>query len=159
MVRKALVGAGALLIAFHAWLFAGQIWTGQLADPARAIQWAVAGILIWALWSLRRRGESIVGSRRAVAIWLLAALLHAPAVADRVEAPGAPALPEVVATLTASAIGTAAAAGFVLLLGLVAARVGGLRPLAGLATSFFRSVGPYSYDSFLRFAPRPPPVG
>ncbi|HUF48786.1 MAG TPA: hypothetical protein VMM93_13295 [Vicinamibacterales bacterium] len=159
MVRGALVSAGALLVAFHVWLFAGQIWSGELAHPGVALQWVVAGVLVWALGRLRRQGESMFRGRRAVAVWLLAALLHAPAVADRLDAPGALALPEVVATLASSAIGTTAAVGFVLLLGLLAGLVGRFRPVVGFRPSRIRSIGPYSYDSFLRFAPRPPPLG
>ena len=92
MVRRCLIASAAILVAFHAWLFAGQLFSGELASPGLLLQWTVAGGLTWALWRLRKSGEALVGSRKAVAIWLLAALLHAPAVADGL---GAPALPEV----------------------------------------------------------------
>ena len=45
-------------------------------------------------------GTSIFRGRKAVAIWVLAALLHGPAVARRIDRLGEPALPEFVVTLT-----------------------------------------------------------
>ena len=81
-VRMLIRGAGATLALFHACLFASQIARGDLADPGLAIRWIVAGGLVTALVTLWRRGESLVG-RKAVAVWVLAALLHGPALADR----------------------------------------------------------------------------
>jgi hypothetical protein len=62
----------ATLALFHGWLFASQA----------ALRWIVAGGLVTALSVLWRRGESLSG-RKAVAVWVLAALLHGPALADR----------------------------------------------------------------------------
>lgn len=87
MVRRTLVTAGALLVGFHAWLLVSQAWAGELADPGLLVRWGVAGGLVWALSRLRRRGHSLVRGRRAVTIWLLAALLHGPALADRLSSP------------------------------------------------------------------------
>lgn len=75
-------GAGATLALFHGCLFASQIAKGDLADPGLALRWIVAGGLVTALVALWRRGESLVG-RKAVAVWVLAALLHGPALAGR----------------------------------------------------------------------------
>ena len=105
LIRRALLTAGALLALFHVWLFAGQAWNGHLADPALLLRWLFAGGLVAALVGLRRQGTSIFRGRKAVAIWVLAALLHGPAVARRIDRLGEPALPEFVVTLDAAGRG------------------------------------------------------
>jgi hypothetical protein len=79
LLIRALVATLAL---FHGWLFASQAAGGDLAEPGLALRWIVAGGLVTALSVLWRRGESLSG-RKAVAVWVLAALLHGPALADR----------------------------------------------------------------------------
>jgi hypothetical protein len=75
--------AGAALAGFHAWLFVSQLADGRLqADPALILRWAAALGLASALIWLGREGTSLV-SRRAIVIWLLAALLHGPSVSAR----------------------------------------------------------------------------
>jgi len=66
---------GALLVAFHVWLFGSQLWDGQLVDLALGVRWLIAAGLVAALANLRRRGLSVVWGRHAVALWVLAALL------------------------------------------------------------------------------------
>ena len=157
MIRRALLTAGALLALFHVWLFAGQAWNGHLGDPALLLRWLFAGGLVAALVGLRRQGTSIFRGRKAVAIWVLAALLHGPAVARRIDRLGEPALPEFVVTLTQ----LAAASSLVLTLAWAFGRMSRRRivaptpvqipvalPRAGL--SFARA--------FVRFTPRPPPI-
>ena len=74
--------AGAALVGLHVWILATQWSTGRLfADPALILRWAAALGLAAALIWLGREGTSLV-SRRAIVIWLLAALLHGPAVAS-----------------------------------------------------------------------------
>jgi len=157
MVRKALTLIGALLVAFHVWLFGSQVWEGQLVDLALAARWVLAGGLIVALANLRRRGMSTVWSRPAVAVWLLAALLHGPAIARDLDLT-APAMPEVVAALARTVITLTALTG-VLLAGLAGIRRRAAQPvrlLTLVTTSVsLRVVAP---RSFLHFAPRPPPV-
>lgn len=158
MVRKSLALAAAALAAFHIWLFADQVWSGELVDLALVSRWVIAAGLVAALVSLRRRGLSLVGSRHAVAVWLLAALLHGPALARDLDGV-APSMPEVVATL-AQAMNGAAVAGTVLLIlfALRLRRIGvpALRALSALDAPLF--VGALPPRSFLRFAPRPPPT-
>lgn len=157
MVRKTLIGAGLALVLFHAWLLVSQLWDGQLADLALLSRWVVAGGLSWALVHLRRRGHSILVGRRAIAVWLLAALLHGPAVAERLGVLSAPAVPEVVATLSQVALGVLVA-GALFLAGLLPA-VG--RPALSLlnAPGCGRArIGALPPDAYLCFAPRPPPV-
>lgn len=70
--------------AFHLWLLAGQVWSGQL-DYAESVRWVLALGLAAALIALRRRGGSLFRDRRATATWVLVALLHGPALADRAD--------------------------------------------------------------------------
>ena len=72
--------AGALLVTFHGWLLASQFLDGQLAQPFLVLRWAVAAALVAALVLLRRQG-AVVFSRKSMAVWVLAFLLHGPAVA------------------------------------------------------------------------------
>lgn len=98
--------AGAALVGFHAWLLASQWAAGRLSsDPALILRWAAALVLAAALIWLGREGTSLV-SRQAIIVWLLAALLHGPAVASHAE--DLQTLPETVASLV---IQTSAIAG------------------------------------------------
>jgi hypothetical protein len=158
VIRKVLTLAAALLAAFHAWLFAGQLWAGELLDLALVSRWVIAAGLIGTLFQLRRRGMSLVRGRQPVAVWLLAALLHGPALARDLDVV-APSMPEVVATIT-QAVTLVSVAGSLLLL-LLALRRGrsGVVPLRALSTlhasPFAGALPPYR---FLRFSPRPPPT-
>ena len=98
MLRKLVAASVALLVLFHAWLFAAQLLDGRLTDAGLLARWAAAGLLIGALWHLRRRGISLVRGRRATAIWLLAALLHGPAALDRLDSAQLP-IPDAIVAL------------------------------------------------------------
>jgi len=158
MLRKALATAGLLVIAFHGWLLVSQLWTGELADLALAARWLVAGGLVWGLLQLRRQGEPVFFGRKAVALWLVAALLHGPALVERFTAPGAPAVPEVVATVAKVAAGATALVGLILLVGVLASRRRRLLPVFTVLRSDHALEGALSPGTYFRFAPRPPPV-
>ncbi|HWI17065.1 MAG TPA: hypothetical protein VNT81_04935 [Vicinamibacterales bacterium] len=99
-MKRALAAVAGLLTLFHAWVFGSQLWTGQLSEPGLIARWLLAAGLITALVALARSGESILWGRKAVSIWLLAALLHGPAMADgRLSAIDQPSLPEVATVL------------------------------------------------------------
>lgn len=156
MFRRAAIASGGLLVLFHAWLLGHQLWDGQLLEPGLAIRWFVAGGLVAALAALRRSGGSLVWGRQAVSIWLLAALLHGPAVAEAGLHPDSPALPEAVTALVQ--IAASAALGLGLLL--VAAFLGRRTPSlacrhAGVADRRPRAM---RASGAARFAPRPPPL-
>jgi hypothetical protein len=156
MLRKTLPLLGALLMAFHVWLFVGQVWDGQFANLALASRWIIAAGLIAGLVNLHRRGVSVIRGRRPVAIWLVAAILHGPALARDVDVNAA--IPEVVATIARVAAGLTIL-GVVLLIGVAGLRrrdTSPLRALAVLDTPI--QVGARSSRSYLRFAPRPPPI-
>jgi hypothetical protein len=98
-----------------------------------------------------------VSGRKAVAVWVLALLLHAPALAGRVEDFSAP-LPAVAATLAQIAASVAAVGGSLLLVFAAARRRIDVRPLLihdvappGAATA-------RSSDLRCLVAPRPPPL-
>src|SRR6188508_2835865 len=97
MIRASLALAGAALIGFHGWLFAGQIAAGRFEDPWVVFRWIAAAGLVAALVAVRRDGVSILG-RKSIAIWVLAALLHGPAIASDLQTDfNSFALPETVA--------------------------------------------------------------
>lgn len=155
MIRRSALAVGALVGAWHLWLFGHQALSGQLSDPATVLRWLVALAVIAGLAALRRRGESMHG-RQAVAVWVLAALLHGPALANRVDSLS-PALPEAVATV-AQAAAAVAAMGLALLVWLrhtawaLGAAAGVLVPVDG------RVLPALATTRRPRFLPRPPPL-
>jgi len=156
MVRKTLILAGAWLVAFHVWLFAGQVWQGQLVDLGLVSRWVIAAGLVGALYTLHKRGLSIVRSRQAVAVWLLAGLLHGPALARDLEIT-TPAIPEVVATLSQVATGLTLLSG-ILLIGLAGLRRRASAPLlASVPAGAHVLAGLLHQGADPRFSPRPPP--
>lgn len=154
-MRRSLTIAGIALAVFHVWLFAGQVWSGAIGDPGLLVCWLVAAGLIVGLAALKRQGESLVRGRKAVAMWVLAALLHGPAVTTRLHT-DVPPIPEVVVTLaqTIATLGTLIGLGWFL-----AGRR--FRPrhlfvvLGRLADGPFVPACPSAAG--VAFAPRPPP--
>lgn len=156
MIRAALAAAGVALAGFHGWLFAAQVAAGRLEDPWLIFRWVAAAALIAALAAVRRGGDSLWG-RKGVAIWVLAALLHGPAIAGELTVDTL-ALPETVATSVLQLVSSAALAiGLWLLAGLVAARrlSVALRhafvPAHSAARRLAAGITP-------QFSPRPPPL-
>jgi hypothetical protein len=158
MVRKALAAAGLLLVLFHGWLFVGQVWTGELADLTLVARWLISGGLVWGLYHLKRQGTPLFFGRKAVALWVLAALLHGPALAERIAAPGDPAVNDIVATVAQVVSAAAAVVGLVLFAGFLT----NARRRTSPAFTFIRSdhaiEGALAPGTCFRFAPRPPPV-
>jgi hypothetical protein len=157
MFRRLPAVVGGTLVLFHGWLLASQIRTGELSEPGVVLRWMVAAGLVIALAMLRRDGSMFL-SRKAIAIWLLAALLHGPAVTAGVEHGDSPALPEsVTALVQIAAASLAVGLGLVLLIASAArprALAFGLRAVVGLPR-----LGAFSFTRVLAFAPRPPPSG
>ena len=155
MIRKVLKTAGALLVLFHVWLFARDAWAGELVDLGLVARWAVAAGLTWALIALRGQGASLGRSRRAVTIWVLAALLHGPAIAGPLEVADLPVAPVVAASLVPAAVTLAS---LLVLLALGAAR---WRHSTAVVRLAFRTshacLGALAPGSHLPFAQRPPP--
>jgi hypothetical protein len=153
MLRRAVTTAVALLALFHLWLFAGQMWDGRALEPATALRWLVAGGLVVALAGLRRTGQPLVFGRRAAAIWLLAALLHAPKALDRIQDLPPDTWIEVVS------VGLAAAGAGLALLAVVAACRVRRRRGPGVAFLTLRPLAIGISPGFaLACAARPPPI-
>lgn len=156
MFRRVAVALGGLLVLFHAWLLGSQLWDGQLAEPGLVLRWLIAAGLVAALAGLHRRGASMFWGRKAVAIWLLAALLHGPSLANSGDQQASPAIPE-----TVTALVQIAAASVALGLGLllVIAFIGRLpaRAMAFARLGSTRPVHAFRTGRVVCFAPRPPP--
>jgi hypothetical protein len=157
MARKTLAGAGLLLVLFHIWLFASQAWAGELADLALVGRWAVTAALVWLFVGLRRQGAPIFWGRKAIALWALAALLHGPAVLQRLDAPGSPTAPDAVAILVQVTVGATLLAG-ALLTGLTVARRRRVTTVALPIRSDHAFLGSQGPGAYLLIAPRPPPA-
>ena len=153
MLRRLLSGAGVALGLFHVWLFVRQIAAGDLSAEA-LVKWLAALGLAAALLVLKRRGIPLFRGRKAIAVWTLVALLHAPAVGERLATFDIPAGPAALAEVLAS---VAPVAGALLLLWLAAAHPPRPRftPLARLPIA--RLAHHPAFASFA-FSPRPPPV-
>lgn len=158
MLRKALATAGLLLVLFHGWLFVGQVWTGELADLTLVARWLISGGLVWGLYQLKRQDAPIFFGRKAVALWVLAALLHGPALAERIAAPGDPAIHEIVATVAQIVTGAAAVVGLVLFTGLLSSTRRRTPTVFTAIRSDHAIEGALAPGTCFRFAPRPPPV-
>jgi hypothetical protein len=153
LARTTAMVAGVTLVAFHGWLFASQLAAGALADPGLVFRWLAAAGVVAALTMVRRRGMSL-WSRPGVAVWVLAALLHGPAVASDIGA-DAIALPETVASAVQQLISVSALAITLwMLAGLLARREH--RASAGFVVS--PSLAGMSGDGFSPpYSSRPPP--
>lgn len=157
MIRRATLAIAALLGGFHVWLLFQQAWTGQLSDPAAIARWMLAAALVGGLGALRRRGVPVLFGRQAVAMWVLAALLHGPALVNDHDGFATPAMPEAVVTVVqaAASIATLGAA----LLFLFRHTVWALGAGAGLLAAPDRRLVPSrAPHRQLGFLPRPPPL-
>jgi len=157
MLRRVATASGGVIVLFHAWLLGSQMWDGQLLDPGLAFRWFVAAGLVAALVVLRRSGGSIFWGRKAVSIWLLAALLHGPAVAEAGLHSESPALPEAVTTLVQiAAASVALGLGLFLIAALITRRLPPRAPRAGHLSD--HRPGAMGSGRTHRFAARPPPL-
>ena len=157
MARTTTVVAGAVLVAFHGWLFATQVAAGRLDDPWLIFRWMVAVGLITALVAIRRSGASI-WSRQGIGIWVLAALLHGPAVAtDFSDSVNNLAVPASVVTSVLQLVSvTALAVTLWMLAGLLARRDRHARLYAGLVAAPSLA-GIFGEGFSPQYSSRPPP--
>ncbi|MFA5910967.1 MAG: hypothetical protein WC815_19495 [Vicinamibacterales bacterium] len=156
-VRTTSVLAGAVLVTFHGWLFATQAAAGRLDDPWLVFRWLLAVGLVSALMAIRRGGAS-VWSRQGIAVWVLAALLHGPAVAaDFSDSINSLALPETVAASVLQLVTTSALAITLwMLAGLLARRDRHARLYASFVTVSSRG-GRFGDGYSPQYSSRPPP--
>lgn len=157
MIHRALTVAGGVLLLFHAWVFGSQLWDGRLAEPSLALRWTMAAGLFAALLSLRQRGTSMLWGRNAVSIWLLAALLHGPAMSGGGASDGAPALPEAVTVAIQIAASSVIVGLGLVLLAALASRLFA-RAYGACRRAQMRAWRTDALERSPRFSPRPPPV-
>lgn len=150
--------SGGMLAAFHGWLFVAQAAEGRLDDPWLVFRWTAAAGLVAALAAIHRGGAS-VWSRQGIAVWVLAALLHGPAVATDVSASfDALALPETAAASLLQSLVSVSALAITLwmLAGLLARRDRHARLYAGLVAAPARA-GMFRDGYSPHYSSRPPP--
>ena len=144
--------AGALLVAFHVWLLAGSVSSGEFLEPERLFRWVIAAGLAAGIILLRRQGAALFG-RRAMVVWLVAGLLHVPAIANRLDSFDAP----VAASLTELALVSVAVGLGLRLVG----RMSVARSATTSRTDFFVVIAApavaISSGSLPHLASRPPP--
>lgn len=154
-MKRSLAAAAGALALFHGWILGNQLWAGQLSEPGLIARWLLAAGLIAGIVALARSGQSIWWGRKAVSIWLLAALLHGPAMADgRLSALDQPSLPE------AATVMLQVVASVLVGLGLALAERASHAFSVVLSTRAFTTFGvrgALSPRHSRRFAPRPPP--
>lgn len=153
VLRALAAGAGLILAGFHLWLFGQQAWTGRLESTV-SLRWLLAFGLVAGLVALHRRGSSLWG-RRATALWVLATVLHGPALADRQALS-----PQVLAETSEAALQIAGAAiGLALALGLGHVARTAQTARAPRGTAWPRvAAGPRFAAFGDGFLPRPPPA-
>ncbi|MEZ5293643.1 MAG: hypothetical protein R2745_21345 [Vicinamibacterales bacterium] len=156
MIRRSAFAVGALLGSFHLWLFGQQAWSGQLADPATIGRWALGVALVAGLMLCRHRGIPVLG-RQSVAIWVLAALLHGPALAADADRFSMAAVPEA-ATTIAHALLSVAGLGLLVAAALALTTRNSLPPALSWVPSALPPVSGERRAAVPRFLPRPPPV-
>jgi len=158
MIRAALATAGVALVGFHGWLFAGQVAAGRLEDPWLVFRWIAAATLIAALVAVRRGGAPIFG-RKSITIWVLAALLHGPAIASDLQADfNSFALPETVVTTVVQIVSSVAlGVGLWLLAALLLSRRRST-PIHYATVPVLVVAGGRGPRSIRHFSPRPPPI-
>ena len=145
---------GGVLAVFHGWLFVAQAAAGRLEDPWLIFRWVASASLVAGLVVLRRSGASVWG-QKGIAIWVLAALLHAPSVAGRNDF-AALALPETVATSVVQLLSSAAVALGIWLLAFLRRRIS--LPAFYSYVAAFSPAGQPSAADTPQFSPRPPPL-
>lgn len=73
-LRAAAIAAGAVLVAFHGWVFAGQIADGRLADPWLVFRWIAAAGLALPETAVTSVLRLVVSAAAGLGLWLLAAM-------------------------------------------------------------------------------------
>jgi hypothetical protein len=156
MIRVSLALAGAALIGFHGWLFAAQAAAGRLDDPWLVFRWIAAASLIAALIGVRRGGAPMFG-RKSVAIWVLAVLLHGPAISN-LPADFTFAVPATVATTLVQVVASAAVGAALLLLAAALLALRRATAARYAAAPIFVQAGGLAPRLSRHFCPRPPPL-
>lgn len=156
LINRTLALAGVALAVFHGWLFVSQAAAGRLWDPWVIFRWLAAAALVAGLAALHRRGN-LLFSRRGVALWLLAAVLHGPAITDN-QSFNTFAIPEAAAT---SVLQVLSSAGLAISLWMLATLLAARRSSAALLRALAPAVplsARIAAGHAAGFSPRPPPL-
>lgn len=160
MIRRTLAFAGvacaAGLVLFHVGLLWAQLAAGRLSEPAVALRWLAAALVLGVIFHHRRAGATLLRSHKGLVLCVVVALLHGNA-APPAEAGAAWGVTEALLALPATTVP------LVLSLSLVfAARaVGrGLVPAPARAMALVpqASVARLTAAPLLCLSPRPPPA-
>lgn len=145
-----------LLVCFHLFLLGLQFASGQAFEPATAVRWVLAALVLAGFRALSRRGLPLVIGRRAIGLWLLVFVIHASAAWDGGGIAFGAAIPE-----SAAALAQLSATAF--LLGALVIAAAALAARIGAATASrlrgpSRVSGLPSTGFLFSFSPRPPPL-
>jgi hypothetical protein len=141
---------------FHTWLLGRHLVSGQAFEPATAVRWLLAVLVLVAFRTLSRRGLPLFLGRRAVGLWLLVVIIHCSAAWEGGAAAALDsAIPESVTALAQLSVST-------MVLGAVFAALLAqtVRPSACRRSPFGTpalAAGLPSTSFAFRFSPRPPP--
>jgi hypothetical protein len=67
------------LVLYHVWLLGVHLLDGQAFEPATAVRWVLAVLVLVGFRALSRRGLPLLSGRRAVGLWLLVVIIHCSA--------------------------------------------------------------------------------
>jgi hypothetical protein len=149
--------AYAALVVFHVWLLGQHLLDGRAFEPATAVRWSLAVLVLAGFRALSQRGLPVFVGRRAVGLWLLVVIIHCSAAWDGGAAAALDkAIPESVTGLAQLSVAT-----LVLGAALAAVFAPASRSWTGGRPAFWVPVlvaGLPSTGFVSRFFPRPPPL-
>jgi hypothetical protein len=147
----------AALVVFHVWLLGTHLVDGRVFEPATAVRWALAVLVLAGFRALGRRGLPLVFGRRAVGLWLLVVIIHCSAAWDGGAAAALDrAIPESVTALAQVSV-TALVLGAALAMAVATARRPGIGGRPARSAPAIVAGLPFAGFAF-QFSPRPPPL-
>jgi len=150
------LGVAALLF-FHACLLGVSLLDGRAFEPATAVRWGLAVLVLAAFRALRRRGSPLFFGRRAVGLWLLVVIIHCSAAWEGGAAAALDAaIPESITALAQLSV-TVLVLGAAIAVASATARRHARRDRAGFPGPALIAGLPAAGFDF-RFSPRPPPL-
>jgi hypothetical protein len=149
------LGLGVLIV-FHAWLLGAHLLDGRALEPATAVRWMLAVLVLAGFRALSRRGLPLLSGRRAVVLWLLVVVIHCSAAWDGGAAAALDrAIPESVTALAQLSAAVLVAAALSAVFARAMRAAARLRPAFGVPA---RIAGLPSNGFVFLFSPRPPPL-
>jgi hypothetical protein len=147
----------ASLVVFHVWLLGTHLIDGRAFEPATAVRWVLAVLVLTGFRALGRRGLPLVFGRRAIGLWLLVVIIHCSAAWDGAAAAALDrAVPESVTAL-AQFSATTLVLGAALAIALATIRRPGTGGRPARSAPAMVAGLPMAGFAF-QFSPRPPPL-